>query len=115
MVPHFYIFYRPAAVEAEKKAFMIDVAKVSTLLIQSGEIFKSTAAIFTQNLRRLPKIILILVDKLIFSHRKRCVAKFLFLLDPGLAFLSEGELAAGFSATAVQICGEPRFPGHPGL
>ncbi len=28
-----FAFYRPAAVEAEKKAFMSDVAKVSTLLI----------------------------------------------------------------------------------
>ncbi len=35
-----YFFHRPAAVEAEKKAFMSDVAKVGTLLIQSGEIYK---------------------------------------------------------------------------
>ncbi len=72
--------------------------------------------ISTEKLRRLHIDNLILGDKLIFSYKKRCDAKFSFLLDPEfLFFLSEGDLAAGVSATAVQVCGKPRLPGHPGL
>jgi hypothetical protein len=53
------------------------------------------------------------VTKNFFLIQKICDAKYSFLLDPKFPFfLSEGDLAAGVSATAVQICGEPRLPGR---
>ncbi len=75
----FVFFYRPAAVEAEKKAFMSDVAQVSTLLIQSGEIYKCPLQLwFPRKISHIILMILILGDKLIFFLQKKMWCEILF-------------------------------------